>query len=135
MTYIDSQQPKNSDLLVKSTSPHGGAATASLSERDTESLQLLAAWVHRVSRGNTSVQPAALRSPQALLLQPNDAIANDGEPGEFPTEVQAAPLSKPTEQASETVKASAATSADPEQITGRDPFDPELFNQRYLKRQ
>jgi hypothetical protein len=134
LVYVDPNQPKKSDLLVKSTTPHGGSETPILGDRDAEALQLLAAWVHRVSRGKVTKQPAVIGSPQALLLQPNDALADESEPGRFPTNEPVSPLKPPGKGPLETPQAPGPTSSEAGQSTGRDPFDPELFNQRYLKR-
>jgi hypothetical protein len=133
LNYVNPQQPASSELLVKSTSPHGGADAPVLDERDTESLQLLAAWVHRVSQGKPSIQPTAIRSSQDLLLQPNDAVADGTEPCPLPShEARPTPedaVEQPGELAPPSDSSAAANHA-----AGRDPFDPELFNQRFLKR-
>ena len=134
LTFVDPKQPMNSDLLVKSTSAHGGNATPVLGDRDAESLRLLASWVHRVSKGNPAVRPAVLHSPQALLLQPSDALGNKREPERFPKDAPASPIESSASNPTATPADSSNANAD-NVIAGRDPFDPELFNRKYLKRQ
>jgi hypothetical protein len=133
LTYVNAKQPRNSDLLVKSISAHGGTTTPILGDRDTESLQLLASWVHRVSQGNPAVQPAVLHSPQALLLQPSDAIGDKREPERFPTDEPVLPISESPAPNLTTPGDTRVANSD-NSTPSRDPFDPELFNRKYLKR-
>jgi hypothetical protein len=131
LNHVNAQQPKNSPLLVKATLPHGGADKPILGERDTESLRLLAAWVHQVSRGKQAVPPAEIRSSQALLLQPGDARHQADRVGSTAAAPPARPVSRPEGQSP---RADDAPASAAERPSGRDPFDPELFNQRFLKR-
>ncbi len=143
---VDHDQPEQSPLLVMSTQIHGGAEKPALSENDVAQLRLLARWVFRSVVDSDSSAPAVLQAPNALLLQPLDrptralnqsdtaplstARSSARSPGRYDPLVNMA--QNGVQPASHTESIQKPPVQDPE--TGVDPFDPEIFNRRYLKR-
>ena len=141
LSLLDRGQPDRSPLLVMSALAHGGSKKPSLSEEDVEQLQHLAGWIFR-SLGDTSRSaPAALNVPDALLLQPGDrAAATASDTGSlsggkgphperlaYPASGQIDSAVRPASHAAQVTVGEGDGSA-----AGKDPFDPEIFNRRYL---
>ncbi len=138
LSFVDRQQPSQSELLVQSISAHGGSATPVIGDRDGEQLQQLAAWVHRVSRGRRNLPPAVIGSPQALLLQPSDKMSDEAAAGETPGDGNTSPIMRTSGQSALGLEANhesrPAASGNSGEHSPQDPFDPEIFNRRFLKR-
>ncbi len=137
---IDRNDPPASPLLTAPVIPHGTAKSAIFTNKEVVQYRQLLQWVMRVSRSGQSEQPTSVDTPEDHLSQrlprtvrpssaptPNALFATSGE-------------SKPTSAASGTtraeimkagdkkaLRAETTTSADPP----GDPFDPQLFNERF----
>lgn len=124
-----------SPLLTKPLVAHGGVETPVLEDRDRRQIEQLAAWIDRVkgpskhgkripSDGN--VRPAAFEEEVPTDNAPSiRRLPSISEPRAFEPATSAKPLS----QEAITTKATVAKKPAP----GRDPFDPELFNQRFRR--
>jgi hypothetical protein len=143
MQFVDSEQPGQSPLLLRSTRAHGGSDQPILDEHDTVQLQQLAAWVHQCAAGSSSTPSMNVWSPDAILRQlgkrrmptfhpsaeSDDQEATVAESNAAATgKIASGPPS--TNQPGHSQQHSAGSGA----TAGRDPFDPEIFNRRYLKR-
>jgi len=139
MQHVDKSTPDNSRLLEMATAAHGTCQKPSFQARDADQLKLLVDWVAGCA-GNRA-PPPNVGSPDALLMQPRGsqpppatAAAANGVAG--PPQNAASP----PPAASEPVRidaqpASHTTASGPSEPAGEpDPFDPAVFNRRYLRR-
>ncbi len=142
MQHVDMNRPEDSPLLVMATSAHGTCERPTLGNRDTGQIDQLVDWVHRCTCGRTP--PVNLSSPDSLLLQPEVQPRAPATGGPAPRAAPAPPAAAPTGgPAAETsggttttaaVTSRAATPAPANSAGGQDPFDPGIFNRRYLHR-
>jgi hypothetical protein len=142
MQHVDMNKPEDSPLLVKATSAHGTRERPTLGNRDTAQIDQLVDWVHRCTSSPTP--PANLSSPDSVLLQPEvqqRAPASGGPaPGAEPARPAAASTGGPPADTSggatttAAVTSRAAPPAPADRAGVQDPFDPEIFNRRYLRR-
>jgi hypothetical protein len=134
---VDLQRPPESPLLRRATTAHGSAQQAAIGERDVKQLQQLAAWVFLVAGSAEADCPEAIEAPGRLLLQPDPAADSTGAfPERADPTVRPAGGHRPVRSAdSSSNDARSTTQGDRlpgESRAGVDPFDPEVFNRRYL---
>ncbi len=144
LSQIDRSEPSKSPLLVMPTVSDGGAHKLVFGQADFDQIELLAFWVERVT-GNAPGVP--ITGPQTAVVE-SSFQQETLERGSAPTaagttsHLQAIPLASPLTSPSAPrpqkipVAASKLPPASSEVQVGQapDPFDPEIFNRRYLKR-
>ncbi len=142
---LDPAQPGRSPLLKMSTTAHGGANRPPLSDADVVPSQHLAEWVYKTSKKAGRQPPAVLKTPNTVLLQPlqrrsgavSDSTATNSAANATPdgnsSENRAATRIDMAVQPAAHQSAVPVTSK-PLTATGVDPFDPEVFNRRYIHR-
>jgi hypothetical protein len=140
LALLDRAQPQRSPLLTMATAVHGNLSKPALTDDDTTQLSHLAEWIH-LSLGNASPEPpAALNSPDSLLLQPG--ARQPGMSAATAADRATKPQPPATTESPERVdnrvqKASHVSPVDPAAGSlpgGSDPFDPEIFNRRFGKK-
>jgi hypothetical protein len=132
LELLDHETPERSPLLQMATTAHGGAASAALSPQDVTPLRHLVRWVHH-SAGHTWSETSR---PQATAAGPGPPqavaaprLAPSAPEGAAPLDDDWAPPAT-TDQLVQPVQHTETVPAQFPQ--GRDPFDPEVFNRRYL---
>ena len=132
--YIDENNPEESLLLSKATTPHGGGA-APLNQRNTKAMQSLGQWVRMIA--------SSLRNVKQNPNEPSVGLrSTHGDPGDGNvsdvTTLEKALLQNESQSASEPVVQSAKASFDqgarstPQRLPPvSNPFDPDLFNRRF----
>ncbi len=134
---LDGDHPDRSPLLMMATMAHGGAAKPAVAEEEVTQLRHLVDWAYRSLAQSTATPPSILKVPAPLLMQPMDRHSS----------VAANPASTSVTPDASTPPASAGPSRDPIVVdpavqpaahtspvsAGTDPFDPEIFNRRFLK--
>jgi hypothetical protein len=124
----------DSRLLTQSLAAHGGARAPIFDQQDRRQIEMLATWIEKVkvanSSGTVARQPESFVRPATFEEEVRDnepaglrRPLKTGEPRAFQAEPNAKPLNK-AEQSTKptTVKPKAAV---------RDPFNADIFNQRY----
>ncbi len=143
MPWIDQQQPAASPLLKYATTNHAGGKAAPLAPESVQYRRLLE-WVYQMARAEDqlpSIQtPKHLAGPGKKPIDQKAVLTSGIEP--VPTskvhhsnEVvraggPAAETPPPDARAAEVP----AGKAEAREATGSDPFDPEVFNRRFLKK-
>jgi hypothetical protein len=136
--YVDQEDPEASLLLRKSRTSHGDASVPPLGSEDSIQYQQLLIWVEGVARRQGGL---------ARTSRP-DSGTSDGTEQQLPMVSRASfdsPLAKEEfeevqqeEVAERSRKASARGGSDRDNENGpyqpRDPFDPEVFNRKHLRR-
>ena len=127
LRMVDPNDPQNSPLWIKATSPHGGTE-APLTARNAKAVVALRQWLQQTTQlvapaqadnaKTTTPQPqqAAYSEPQSL--ESNSAVT----PVSFESEIVAMPISSANSNAPARLPAVA------------NPFDPSLFNRRFHRR-
>ena len=128
LLQVNRESPEKSPLLTAPSGPHGNIGSAMFGPRDQHQLEVLARWVEGVARDDES-PPATITSGSPNLLQ-----AGFEEPVAFPQVEDDSPANA-TLSGRETQAASDAKTSDrlPGGFVPRDPFDPEIFNRRFLR--
>ncbi|MDA1051871.1 MAG: hypothetical protein O3C40_15500 [Planctomycetota bacterium] len=111
LAYIDRAAPLESILLSKAATPHGGAAVATVQEREQKQLAILEAWVRSLGARRQASEPTTIAPANELLFQPGWMANADSA-----TAVTAGRSTRPPKVVAE---------------PAGDPFDPALFNQRH----
>lgn len=128
LRQIDERSPGKSPLLTVPSAPHGSVASALFGERDKQQFELLANWVQRVVQED-DLPPATIAPGPSSLLQTSYT-----EPVKLPstedTPIANDRLSGP--KATPTCRGK-TESAQLDEFVPRDPFDPEIFNRRFLR--
>ncbi|MFO7905158.1 MAG: hypothetical protein ACQESR_05920 [Planctomycetota bacterium] len=152
--FVDAEQPGQSELLTRATEAHGGHSKPALRDGDVDQLQHLAAWVHGSKQAPNRPEPAVLDAPNKVLSQPleprnshladpspsargsSGTNANSDPPknSDAPPKNADASRVQPVQHL-ESVESPSSSNAPPASDTpeGVDPFDPAVFNRRYLK--
>ena len=154
LLLLDREQPAESLLLTVPAAPHGSSKTAVFTDLDSSQYKLLAAWVRQVSQAK---QPSAesVRGPDAPPLLQNSAAGKThlysqsqsisqsivpGKPAAIVQEATPAAAGAPGNGSSPTgfeapgksaFKALNESKTPGGVATGRDPFDPEIFNRQH----
>ena len=128
LLQVNRQSPEKSPLLTAPSGPHGTVGSAMFGQRDRQQFEVLAEWVERVVRDDQS-PPATIAPGPSNLLQ-----TSYEKPVAFP-EVEDDSASNTRISGRETPRASDTKTSDrlPGGFVPRDPFDPELFNRRFLR--
>lgn len=145
--FVDAEQPSRSELLTRATEAHGGHSEPALHDDDVDQLQHLAAWVHGSKRAPERPEPPLLQSPNKILSQPLEpgvptlADTSPAAPGSLgpkaapdPPQDSEASRVQPVqhlEPVDEPSSSNASRGADSSRRV--DPFDPQIFNRRYLE--
>ncbi len=139
LALLDQGDPRRSPLLVMATQAHGDAKTPPLTDDNVTQLNHLAEWIYHSLGSQTPDPPAALNSPDALLLQPGHRASSESAAAKKTPAVAsrnpgpAAPRSDHPSAAQPS--ASDTSDIPPPPVSGNDPFDPEVFNRRYARPQ
>lgn len=113
LRYLDQISPSESELLVKATTPHGGAG-APLSARNAKAIESLKRWIAMTVN---AMPPTNTGNHQSDRQQPAETPPYIAERGVIPDAAPSSP-NKATGQ--------------PERLPQvRNPFDPDLFNRRF----
>ncbi len=132
LQQVDRQCPENSPLLAAISSPHGNAENAIFGERDQLQYELLAGWVKRVARGQEDRAPDTI-TPGSLNLLQTSYLQPVGPPKPTDGDGKTAPAATPACGHSLNRREKPASDPGTEYLP-RDPFDPEIFNRRFLQR-
>jgi hypothetical protein len=128
LAQIDKESPEKSPLLTAPSAPHGNLASTVFGERDQQQFELLANWVQQLVHQEDPPPETIAPGPSSLLQ------ASYAEPVSLPrTEDGSAPndrLSGSKNTPTSGVKPGAGKRGD---FVPRDPFDPEIFNRRFLR--
>jgi len=120
--YVDRGNPRQSQLLTITKTPHGGSA-AVFSESEAHQVQLLEKWIAVLSGKPRVNLPVSVAKPPAFLLQTRaEAVA------EFLSGVSAVEISFDA-----TPSETGQRGRPAEEYQPRDPFDPEVFNRRFRR--
>lgn len=128
LAFIDRDSPEDSDLIVKATSPHGGAPPM-LDTRHARSIEALKAWLHAVAAETAFVPtpPPDVELASATLEAPIvwGGPEIPGTPGtQWPAPVQPLVTESPA-----SVPVPVQTPTTPKRLPPlADPFSPDLFN-------
>lgn len=129
LPWVNREQPGGSRLLQCAVSAHGSAKTAPVSAESAQ-YRWLVEWVYQVARAenrvpriDTQVVTAAATMPAVKDDVHTDAVQASWPAAEVPAE---APVQTPFQQAEPAPPPAAPA-------RGADPFDPEVFNRRFLK--
>lgn len=106
LAQLDKHNPRESPLLVRTLSAHGGAQRPGITDQDAKPLQVLLDWVRSVSVTSAAPEPETIAEPNELLLQ--------------------SPALAPSDAQRTSNHSAAATS--PGAYQPADPFDPAVFN-------
>jgi hypothetical protein len=129
LLHVDRDDPDSSPLLVKSREPHADLEVAPLGGEESLHYQQLLIWVRGISGRPVPSVTGDLASSESgedgsagdsVTSTPRVARATFEQPVESDGE---RPSPTPTDAHGETAPYQA-----------RDPFDPEVFNRRYLKK-
>jgi hypothetical protein len=161
LSAVDQDRPAQSPLLTAPMRPHGQAKSAVFTSREAMQYQQLAHWVYLIANQSAPhagsvglsdpyLSRAAIRHRTAKATA--RATNKTPEPGTVqtgvshlanPWSIRASAGDKPSDDKSSDDKTNADKTADdqatdePAEETGRtatgDPFDPQAFNDRYLK--
>ena len=121
---IDQAAPEASPFLTAPRGAHGSAATAVFGPREERQYEQLVQWVKLVVESQHARQALATKPPHPNLLQ----TAATRSPRTH--------LKPPMGESSPSLKSQtkpAPNTASPTPPPSRDPFDPEVFNQKYFK--
>lgn len=146
LRFVDPEDPGQSDLLSKATEAHGGTREPALTDGDVEQLRHLAEWVYGSRQKPAARKPEAIKDSDKVVSRSvkgqdrqvatsQSEAANDSRPtpdatldAGRSTEVRA---DRQVQPAHHLEASSDETTSQPD--PGADPFDPEIFNRRYLK--
>ncbi len=127
LRMVDPNDPQNSPLLIKATSPHGGTE-APLTVRNAKAVVALRQWLQQTTR---MVAPA--QSDHAASTTPKSQQTAYSEPESLESNSAVIPVSFESEIAA-TPTPSANSNAPARLPTVANPFDPSLFNRRFHRR-
>lgn len=128
LAQIDKEAPDSSPLLTAPSSPHGNLPNAVFGERDQQQLELLANWVRQVVQEDQPAPSTIAPGPSSLLQASyREPVSLPQTESESATEDRSSDLRNP---AASGVESGSDQSGD---IGPRDPFDPEIFNRRFLR--
>jgi hypothetical protein len=122
---VDRDSPDESPLLSRSRQAHGPAKSAPFREGEQVQYELLAQWVRQITQPKSTNSPATIGRPDAQLLQTTRMAGAESSPA-----ISADAANGSLGEAKNGEAKSSASSPLP--ATSRDPFDPEVFNRRYL---
>ena len=137
LNYVDRNDPDSSPLVTASRDAHADLSVGALGGEESLQYQQLLIWVRGIYGRRYSTEPAPLAS-----TQPNSG----GRTGSADPAVARASFESPvapnitepeTGNAEERSRPGSGPSASPKENSPyepRDPFDPEVFNRRYLRR-
>jgi hypothetical protein len=136
LEYVDRHDPDGSPLVVKSREPHGGLAAAPLSEESLPYQQILV-WARGVS-GRRSPQPVdSVASREARAENVTAAGLQDASrvaPASFESPVVSERTPQTPRGDQDPAQAADHGPAEAANYVPRDPFDPEVFNRKYLRK-
>jgi hypothetical protein len=129
LQQVDKDCPQKSPLLAATSGPHGNVENVVFGEHDRQQFALLADWVKQVAsrpkdRSPETITPGSPNLLQTSYLQPVG-------PGETTAETDSAL----TPVRGHSLSTCEGREKDPgARYLPRDPFDPEIFNRRFLVR-
>ena len=142
LQFIDKDKPEESRLVTLPQERHGGTATPVFDKRSQHQLDDLIAWAKQLSPQPKQVAlPTTIGPSQPVLTQTGSAdekgvakVAAD-TPGRIPANIapmNSGEIAKPTAPRPPSVKDLKSGGSNRESSAPRDPFDPEVFNRKYL---
>ncbi|MFM7844473.1 MAG: hypothetical protein ACKPEY_09605 [Planctomycetota bacterium] len=161
LAFVDKQEPDDSRLLKSLREAHGPNETKVFAANEQLQLELLSAWVRMASRPKTMIAPASISTggsqsahashlPQrmngieanaaesefqepvaaeAAIAKPARAVPAAGGAGASAAGAGGSGAAKSTTAKSATAK---STATNPAPAAETDPFDPEIFNRKFL---
>jgi hypothetical protein len=130
LRYVDRQHPETSPLLVQATTPHGNGARAAVSARDQNQLAKLVNWIQTAAGPRAAATQLPSSGP---VLAPVAALRGVTTLQSTPAPTSRAAEPPPAAAGSGTATESPAPAERTASASGEDPFDPEIFNRRYLR--
>jgi len=130
LPFVDRSAPAASPLLTAPSRPHGGLEHALLNDEHADQFAAIAEWLGSLATNRQKQIPPTLREPLSVLSQARgaDEAANNARPAHSePTQPE--PDATATDAA---VRDTASTDEAGDEYRPRDPFDPELFNRRWV---
>ena len=127
LQMIDRDNPRNSPLLTAPRGPHGSAASAIFDPRGMDQYRRLVSWSQQVARRPAAALPTTIEEPKSQLLQTTGGDRR----------LLTGPSEKQRSLGSGSDRPAPRKAAQAERRKGfvpKDPFDPEIFNRRYLRR-
>lgn len=137
---IDRNDPAASKLLRAAAEPHGNAKTPIFTDREAAQYRQLVAWVYEVAQGRKPTQPRHVSREASPLLQTTPKPLAPKPAGPSQPAVRPAMLlddeapphmgsAIPKRDDSEPARLDTPSDVD---YVPLDPFDPEVFNRKYL---
>lgn len=141
LALLNAEAPDRSPLLRMATAAHGGASQPPLTPQDASLARHLTQWAYQ-STGHAYAQSTVTRDmPADAALSADDptVLPEAGTPAASADSLVVASRSSaaqaaPTEPPPLEPDAGAPETPPARHESGRDPFDPEVFNRRYLQR-
>ena len=121
---VDFAAPQDSRLLLAPSEPHGNVAGAIFGDRDEEQLRLLIDWVRQVTSKRSAPELVSEPATDRLMQTSYDAPVHLPQTGS-----DDAPINQASRQPAVTGRPAPAPLSS---TSPRDPFDPEVFNRRFL---
>jgi len=146
MKFVDRQEPAASKLLTVPTKPHGPLETPIFQRATNSPLRHLAGWVGSLAERSRERRPASvtpMRQASAGTTQPEAPPSSEADgPTVGDSQADAGDIPSSTTPAATALRSgrfiqpgasspNVQRGAPPEEGQPSDPFDPELFNQRY----
>lgn len=139
LQFVNRDDPASSLILTKPQEPHGGSSTPVFDLRAKSQLHELTVWVEQLAhRQEVPTQPTTVDARTAQLSTPLRATpgsenrAASGTSAQQTSNANSTPVENTVKKP--TMPPLSGKSAEQGPWQPRDPFDPEIFNRRNLKR-
>jgi hypothetical protein len=134
LDQIDTHEPWNSPLLVQPTMVKSRHLRI-FHESDLDQLKLLASWIDDVTRTTRAAEGPSSGQPHTTTTEmPTVQVPAESSPGQPPAALPEPLHSSPIVASPLVADEPTTVPSAQDQPVARDPFDPEVFNRRYLKR-
>jgi len=138
LTYIDRNEPDASPLLVNSREPHADLSIGALGGDESLHYQQLLIWVRGISGRGRPGNPSNLAATSPNVREPSPNSDTVIARASFESPVKPNPntgnVDEPTTEENRAESPASRGQEDDANFVPRDPFDPEIFNRRYLRR-
>ncbi len=134
LLFMDHEFPEKSPLLEQGSLAHGGTKSPAFTDKHARQFDLLTAWVRRAAMRPVESITANSGGPKRLgnRIASKPAAESPPAPAGTKSAVEPVPAVIPAGYAESAKTPRPAAPASPaDDPTGRDPFDPEIFNRRY----
>jgi len=142
LSVIDRDKPDASKLLTAPAGPHGSCKAAIFSQRDAARYRQLTNWVHRVANSAATATAGSIDGSE-VQYSPSGRSVKRGSFERASRSYEAksagrrlarspntAPADAPPAHSKQKSADQTSEGGEPTAGTGKDPFDPEIFNQR-----